>query len=126
MIEPGHNWLCPDQGTKRQAILYDELVRSEPLIRYVLWHHTFAGAALWCNASDAAETVLGEFQVYPWVFDAPFTIGPREDFCPDGLELLIVLRSHPEMFGLEIRAARAAGAQLDIITIETIAGQAGG
>lgn len=105
------------------AILYDEYVRSYPLIRHALWCCTPAGADIWCNDGRAVELIERDFDHYPRSLTGSFGHGPLESLPTNAISFLIVIRWHPEMFGPQIRAARRAGVEIEVITIERVDGR---
>lgn len=100
------------------AILYDRHVHAWPLIRYVVWCGIPAEADMLVT-DDEAHTVIAEvIQKNPRIPWGRLEL--VDTVRPDAYDELIVLRSHPEMFGAEIREARAADRPVQLITVERI------
>lgn len=99
------------------GILYDEAVHNWPLIRLALWGCMPYNANVATVPGEAAEIAQAEFAANPRHFPGQLIVDHALSI--PSLAGLIVIRSHPEMFGPEIRAARDAGVDLEVWTIET-------
>lgn len=90
------------------GILYDELVCNYPIVEQLMWWHSTAVEFI-VPAGPGVEPVMCAVKAINFYFrDSPSGIELSASVVPElnvrGLDRLWIVRSHPEMFGAEIRA----------------------